>query len=83
MPTRVVGSKGRSITKGREKQLGNPIGKGPKTRVIAMPKVTPIYDHCRDKNKKGQPCKSPNVAGTPYCIGHTRAREARRRRESE
>lgn len=81
--TRQIGSTGRRVDdKGRPAQKGNPIGKGKGTRVVAQPRVTPIYTHCREKNKKGQPCKSPNVKGQPYCQGHLNKREAIRRRES-
>lgn len=82
MATRLAGTaRSRDPVKGRPVSLGNPIGKGPKTRAVAQPMVTPIFDHCRDKNKQGQPCKAHNVTGEPYCQGHKSKREAIRNRD--
>jgi hypothetical protein len=31
------------------------------------------YDHCMMLTKAGTPCKSPNLKGEPFCLGHSRA----------
>ena len=45
------------------------------TLAVTNPMPTE-YDHCMRLTKAGQPCKSPNLKGEPFCMGHARQASA-------
>lgn len=53
------------------------VGAGPDTAPASPGGMPTVYVNCASLTKDGQPCQARPVGGTKFCIGHTRAQEAK------